>query len=156
MHHLKSLPDELAKFAVQLLISARHSGFILDTDTLINSVIEELECLKNRCARSQRGQGEKQKEGCTDEALADTGSKGSRRRHHECHCYSCGKPGHWAHECCEPNEDATASTSDTPQLVSLPRPGTNWADWSDAMGREMYLRRALERLNFEYPSDDTA
>ena len=40
--------------------------------------------------------------------------------------------------------------------VSPPRPGTNWADWSDAMGREMYLRRALDRLNFEYPSDDTA
>jgi len=37
---LKSLPDELAKFAAQLLISARHSGFILDTNTLINSVIE--------------------------------------------------------------------------------------------------------------------
>ncbi len=45
---LKSLPDELAKFVVQLLISARHSGFILDTDTLINSVIEESECLKNQ------------------------------------------------------------------------------------------------------------
>jgi hypothetical protein len=28
--------------------------------------------------------------------------------------------------------------------VSPPRPGTNWADWSDAMGREMYLRRALD------------
>jgi hypothetical protein len=37
--------------------------------------------------------------------------------------------------------------------VSLPLPGTNWADWSNAMGREMYLRRVLERLNFEYPSD---
>jgi hypothetical protein len=40
-------------------------------------------------------------------------------------------------------------------VMSPPRPGTNWADWSDAMGREMYLRRALDRLNFEYPSDDT-
>jgi hypothetical protein len=41
-------------------------------------------------------------------------------------------------------------------LLSPPRPGTNWADWSDAMGREMYLRRALDRLNFEYPSDDAS
>jgi hypothetical protein len=40
--------------------------------------------------------------------------------------------------------------------LSPPRPGTNWADWSDAMGREMYLRRALDRLNFEYPSDDAS
>jgi len=45
---LKSLPNELAKFVVQLLISAHHSGFILDTDTLINSMIEESECLKNQ------------------------------------------------------------------------------------------------------------
>jgi len=44
---LKSLPDKLAKFVVQLLISTCHSGFILDTNTLINSVIEESECLKN-------------------------------------------------------------------------------------------------------------
>jgi hypothetical protein len=37
--------------------------------------------------------------------------------------------------------------------VSPPPPGTNWANWSNALGREMYLRRVLERLNFEYPSD---
>jgi len=37
------------------------------------------------------------------------------------------------------------------QLLSLPGPGTNWADWSNTMGREMYLRRALEKLNLEYP-----
>jgi hypothetical protein len=117
---LKSLPDELAKFAAQLLISARHSGFILDTDTLITSIIEESERLKNQRARSQRGQGEKQKEGHTDEALADTGSEGSCRKRCEGHCHSCGKPGHWAHECREPNEDTAASTSDTPQSGTTP------------------------------------
>jgi hypothetical protein len=79
---LKSLPDELAEFAAQLLSSAWHSGHTLDTDTLIDSVIEESECLKNRHAQSQRGQREKQKEGYTDEALADMGSEGSHRRHH--------------------------------------------------------------------------
>jgi len=117
---LKSLPDELAKFAVQLLISACHSGFILDTNTLINSIIEESECLKNQCAQSQQGQEGKQKERHTNEALTDTGSEGSRRRRREGHCHSCGKPGHWARECHEPNEDATASTSDTPQLGTTP------------------------------------
>jgi hypothetical protein len=35
-------------------------------------------------------------------------------------------------------------------LSPLP-PGTNWADWSNAMGREMYLHRALAKLNAEYP-----
>jgi hypothetical protein len=77
---LKSLPDELTEFAAQLLTSTRHSSHPLDIDTLINSVIEESEHLKNRRARSQRGQGEKEKEGRTDEALTDTGSEGSHRR----------------------------------------------------------------------------
>src|SRR6266851_5443417 len=52
---LKSLPNELAKFAAQLLVSAHHSGFILDTDILISSIIEESERLKNRRVRSQQG-----------------------------------------------------------------------------------------------------
>ena len=46
---LKSLLDELAKFTSQLLTSARIGSHILDTDTLITSIIEELECLKNWC-----------------------------------------------------------------------------------------------------------
>jgi hypothetical protein len=74
---LKSLLDELAKFASQALTLACHSGHPLDTDTLINSVIEESECLKNRCACSQQGQGKKSREGQADEALAVTGSEGS-------------------------------------------------------------------------------
>jgi hypothetical protein len=45
----------------------------------------------------------------------------------------------------------------TKEGLLLPlRPGTNWADWSDVMGREMYLHRALDRLNFEYPSNDAS
>jgi hypothetical protein len=39
--------------------------------------------------------------------------------------------------------------------MSLLLPGTNWANWSNMMGREMYLRRVLDRLNLEYPSDTT-
>ena len=117
---LKSLPDELAKFAAQLLVSARHSGFILDTDTLINSVIEELEHLKNWRARSQRGKGEKQKEGLTDDSLTAMGSEGSRRRHRRGNCHSCGKPGHRASECREPEENNTAGASNTDKSGSTP------------------------------------
>ncbi len=52
---LKSLPDELAKFVSQALTLAHHSGHPLDTDTLISSVIEESEHLKNQCAHGQQG-----------------------------------------------------------------------------------------------------
>jgi hypothetical protein len=44
---LKSLPDELAEFVSQLLSSTHHSGLILNTDTLVNSIIEESDHLKN-------------------------------------------------------------------------------------------------------------
>src|SRR6266851_5359308 len=104
---------DLAKFVAQLLSSAHIASHVLDSDTLINSVIEESERLKNQLARSQQGQGEKQKEGLTDEALTDTGSEGSHRRCREGNCHSCGKPGHWAHECHTPKEGATTSTSNT-------------------------------------------
>jgi hypothetical protein len=36
-------------------------------------------------------------------------------------------------------------------VVSPPAPGTNWVDWSNALGWEMYLHRALAKLNAEYP-----
>jgi hypothetical protein len=37
--------------------------------------------------------------------------------------------------------------------VSPPPPGTNWADWSNAMGQEMYLHWVLAKLNAEYPPE---
>jgi hypothetical protein len=40
-------------------------------------------------------------------------------------------------------------------LVPLPTMGTSWADWSNTWGREMALRRALERLNLEYPANSS-
>ena len=115
---LKSLPDELAKFASQALTSACHSGHPLDTDTLINSVIEESEHLKNRRARSQPGQGKKSKEGQADEALAATGSEGSRRKRRPGNCHNCGKPGHWAHECRKPKKKKDSDTDSSKQNES--------------------------------------
>jgi hypothetical protein len=37
--------------------------------------------------------------------------------------------------------------------VSPPAPGTNWVDWSNTMGREMYLHWALAKLNAKYPPE---
>jgi hypothetical protein len=38
-------------------------------------------------------------------------------------------------------------------LVPSPTGSISWKDWADAWGREMALRRALEKLNLEYPTD---
>jgi hypothetical protein len=37
--------------------------------------------------------------------------------------------------------------------VSPPAPGSSWTNWSHVWGREAYLKRALEKLNLEYPRD---
>jgi len=37
--------------------------------------------------------------------------------------------------------------------VSPPAPGSSWMDWSHVWGTEMHLKKALERLNLEYPCD---
>jgi len=124
---LKSLPDELARFASQTLTSARHVGHPLDTDTLINSVIKESERLKNQHTRGQQGQGKKQREGNTDEALAATGSEGGRRKCCPGNCHNCGKPGHWACECRKPKKKSeNGKSSNMPQGNSnAPQANTN-------------------------------
>jgi hypothetical protein len=37
--------------------------------------------------------------------------------------------------------------------VSPPAPGSSWTDWSHAWETEMRLKKALEKLNLEYPRD---
>ena len=37
--------------------------------------------------------------------------------------------------------------------VSPPALGSGWTEWSHAWGGEMRLRKALEKLNLEYPHD---
>ena len=44
---LKSLPDELMKFAALLLSNAQISNQVVRTETLINNICEESEWLKN-------------------------------------------------------------------------------------------------------------
>jgi hypothetical protein len=121
---LKSLPDELAKFASQALSSAHHSGHPLDTDTLINSVIKESEHLKNRCARSQQGQGKKPKEGQANEALTATRSEGSRQKRCPGNCHNCGKPRHWACKCRKPKKkkDSDADSSKQNESTTSTKP----------------------------------
>jgi hypothetical protein len=48
---LHGIPKELAKFASQLLLSTKlvHNIMVINTDTLINHICEEVDRLKNCC-----------------------------------------------------------------------------------------------------------
>jgi transposase InsO family protein len=120
---LKSIPEELAKFAAQLLSSARlnHQPPV-DTDTLIDHICEEAERLKNRRgggAQSQKG-GAAKKEG-VDEALAATGST-DRKGRKKGKCHNCDKPGHWAKECRGPKRERSATDESAQAPQSTPKP----------------------------------
>ena len=94
---LQGIPDELARFALQLLATAHvvHHTSTVDIDTLISHICEEAERLKNCHARSQKGQEwDKKGEGLTSEAFAVTQSKGRRRMRRRGKCHTCGEEGH--------------------------------------------------------------
>jgi hypothetical protein len=91
---LRGFPEELAKYAAHLLGSAHLNdpNAVVDTNTLIGHICEEVERMKNRRTGSQPSQGGK-KEGQTDEALAATGSEGEnkkKRRKGKCHNWPLG------------------------------------------------------------------
>ena len=106
---LHSIPEELAKFAAQLLSAAHlNRATTTDTDTLISHICEKAEHLRNRCTWDQLNKGGK-KEGQTDEALAATGSEAGRKKCHKGKCHNCGKPGHWACKCRSQKKEEGAS-----------------------------------------------
>jgi gag-polypeptide of LTR copia-type len=98
---LQGIPDELARFASQLLTLAHlvHSSSTVDVKELIQAICKEADHLKIQCMHHQN-QGKDGKKGQTDKALAATHSdNASRRRRHKGKCHNCGKPRHWAHKC---------------------------------------------------------
>ncbi len=93
---LQGLPDELVKFASQLLatVCIVHHTLTVNINTLISHICEEVEHLKNHHARSQRGQEwDKKGEGLIGEVFAATRSKGGRRRHRRGNCHTCREVG---------------------------------------------------------------
>lgn len=89
--------------------------------------------------QSQKGRAAK-KEGI-DKALAATGSM-DRKGRKKGKCHNCGKPGHWAKECCSPKKDTGVtemSTATTPKTENKPVGSANAVTKYDSEGDSFWM-----------------
>ncbi len=103
---IKSLPEEMSKFASGLLTAVHvlTPTTSIDPDTLIDHISEEADQLAARRKRDGGTSGKGKNSQSQDEAMAATqGDGGKKRRKGKCH--NCGKMGHWAHECRSPKKE---------------------------------------------------
>ena len=97
---IKSLPEEMSKFASGLLTAARvlSTTQSIDPDVLIDHVSEEANHLVARCKHDGNSSGKGKQSGTQDEAMAATQGDGGKKKW-KGKCNNCGRPGHWACEC---------------------------------------------------------
>ena len=108
---IKSLPEEMSKFASGLLTLARvlTPSTSIDPNILINHISEEADRLSERCKRDGSSGKGKQPQ-VQDKALAATQGDGGKKLH-KGKCHNCSIVGHWAHKCQKPKKDQPSTNN---------------------------------------------
>ncbi len=119
---LRGILEELAHFTSTVLSSTHlvHHVTTVYTETLIEHICKEADWIKSSRPKMHpnSNQSGARTQATRDEALAATGSEGSKR-HHKGKCHNCGKPGHWARECRSPKKEEKPG-NEAPKLETKP------------------------------------
>src|SRR6266404_8028814 len=111
---IKSLPEDMAKFASGILSTACmiDPSKDIDADLLIDHISEEADRVSARTKREGH-HGKGKPKGAQDKAMGVTlDSNKKKRRKGKCH--NCGKEGHWARECQSPKKDQPSTSQSSP------------------------------------------
>ena len=109
---IKSLPEEMSKFASGLLTAARvlTPSTSIDPNILIDHISEEADRLSARRKWDGGSSGKGKQPQVQDEALAAMQGDGGKKWH-KGKCHNCGIAGHWAHKCRKLKKDQPSTNN---------------------------------------------
>ena len=103
---LKSVPEEMSKFALNLLTMSCifQPTSSLDPNLLIGHISEKADCLtaQHKCDGTSKVKG--RQAGPQDKVLAATQNDWGGHCHCKGKCCNCSKEGHWVQECQSPKK----------------------------------------------------
>src|SRR6266702_2672092 len=109
---IKSLPEEMSKFASGLLTAVHvlMPTTSIDPDTLIDHISKEANRLAAQRKRDGGTSGKGKNSQSQDEAMVATQGDGGKKRW-KGKCHNCGKLGHWARKCRSPKKEQSNQSS---------------------------------------------
>ena len=124
---LDGIPEALATYVSLMLSQSQLDGKQREMKDIMHILLEEADCMKNRCMPKDHSQGKGKNQSQLDEALAVTNSSDSGKKRRKGKCHYCKKDGHWARDCFtkKQEEAAQAQSGQAAQASSNTSSGTS-------------------------------